>query len=163
MLKFTIIIGSIVLLSAFAPPEEMNRAIKLLDDHNGAITAVFTALLTFVTDGLVWTGYVQIRTTRAQLRAYVLTSRTVVANVAQGVPEAQVTIKNFGQTPAYHVTTVNGFYVGTYPSAPNFIITDREFANPSLSREVLGPGGTSVCADALNTGPLTPERRRSAC
>jgi hypothetical protein len=139
-------------------PEDLTQIISILDNHNGAITAVFTVLLTVVTGGLVWTGYVQIRTTRAQLRAYVLTARTIVTNVAQGVPEAEVTIKNFGQTPAYNVISVKGFYVGPYPSTPNFIITDREFANPSLSREVLGPGGTAVSADA---GPLTPEQRAS--
>jgi hypothetical protein len=91
--------------------ELMHCILKMLDAHNGAITAVFTALLTFITGGLVWTGYRQITTTRAQLRAYVLTSRTVVTNVVHGdgVPEAHVTLKNYGQTPAHNVISVNGF------------------------------------------------------
>src|SRR6185437_12173675 len=36
------------------------------------ITALATVLLAFITGGLVVVGYLQIRTTRAQLRAYVI-------------------------------------------------------------------------------------------
>jgi hypothetical protein len=98
---------------------DINRvcAEDFADTNNGAITAVFTVLLTMVTGGLVWIGHQQIATSRAQLRAYVLVSRSVVTNVADGtgIPEAQVTIKNFGQTPAYNVINVGGFAIDRYP------------------------------------------------
>src|SRR5437870_1226985 len=42
----------------------------VVDDHDGII-AIATALLTFVTAGLLYVGYIQIQTSRAQLRAYV--------------------------------------------------------------------------------------------
>jgi len=44
---------------------------RFANENNGAITALATVLLTFVTAGLVWVGYRQIITTRAQLRAYI--------------------------------------------------------------------------------------------
>jgi hypothetical protein len=98
---------------------------------------------------------------RAQLRAYVLTSRSVVRNIdGTGMPEAHVTIKNSGQTPAYHVISVSGFAIDRYPSPPtlNLVISDREFSNPSLSREVLGPGDTSISAVPAARLLTAPER-----
>jgi hypothetical protein len=46
-------------------------AARFTDGHNGVIAAIATVLLTFVTGGLVLTGYRQIQTSRAQLRAYI--------------------------------------------------------------------------------------------
>jgi hypothetical protein len=84
----------------------------VIDDHD-AITAIATALLTFVTAGLVWIGFQQFNTTRAQLRAYVLvegasivdgpTFPNVLVPVATGCVHSMVTIKNFGATPAFDV------------------------------------------------------------
>jgi hypothetical protein len=151
----------------FGTSEELAHFIEMLDKHNGAITAVFTVFLTIVTGGLVWTGYKQIMTTRAQLRAYVLTSRSIVTNIVtnvvhgDGVPEAQVTLQNYGQTPAHNVISVSGFAFDKYPSNPNMTISDQEFLNPSLSRELLGPGGTSVSIIRYVGGPFTPATKAS--
>ncbi len=143
--------------------EFMHCILEILDAHNGAITAVFTGLLTFITGGLVWTGFRQITTTRAQLRAYVLTSRTVVTNVVHGdgVPEAHVTLQNYGQTPAHKVVSVSGFAFDKYPSTPDMIISDQEFLNPSHSTELLGPGGSSVSIIGYSGGPFTPATKDS--
>jgi hypothetical protein len=144
--KFTLLTACVVVVAAlawyFATPPELTSYIKFFDDHNGAITAVSTVFLTLITAGLARIGYVQIMTTRAQLRAYVRTSRTVVTNVSHGTgaPEAQVTIQNSGQTPAYDVVSVSGFAIDRYPSTPDLVITDGEFANSALGREILGPG-----------------------
>jgi hypothetical protein len=112
--------------------------------HNAAITAVATVLLTVVTGGLVWVGFRQIATNRAQLRAYVFVSGAKVTNVitGNGIPEAIVGIKNFGQTPAYKVTNVSGIAVDQYPppATLNLTIRDAEFSRPSRSKSDLGPG-----------------------
>jgi hypothetical protein len=141
---------------------DLNRACAgyFADKDNGAITAVFTVVLTIVTGGLVWIGHQQIATSRAQLRAYVLTSKSVVTNFVSGGterPEAQVTIKNSGQTPAYNVVNVGGFAIDKYPPPPtlDLIISDDDFAAPGRTREVLGPGDTSISVVSLNRPPLT--------
>src|ERR1017187_2678201 len=52
---------------------------SFVETHNAAIVAISTVLLALVTGGLVWVAYVQLRTTRRQLRAYVaLTPKTIL-------------------------------------------------------------------------------------
>jgi hypothetical protein len=141
---------------------DLNRvcAGDFADKDNGAITAVFTVFLTIVTGGLVWIGHQQIATSRAQLRAYVLVSKSVVTTA---FPEAQVTIKNSGQTPAYNVINVGGFAMDRYPPPPtlDLIISDGEFASPARSREVLGPGDSSVSVVSAARPPLTAPEKAS--
>jgi hypothetical protein len=76
------------------------------------ITAISTVLLTFVTAGLVWVGYQQIRTTRFQLRAYVYPDSVGLVEVTMLNPpqpnranEPCIVFlwKNTGQTPATNV------------------------------------------------------------
>src|SRR2546430_15101291 len=80
------------------------KVAKTLNDYGVAIAALATVLLTFVTGGLVWVGYIQLRTTRAQLRAYAFVESAHIEGVAIGQPSrAYVTIKNFGQTSAFRL------------------------------------------------------------
>src|SRR5215467_11313317 len=83
-----------------------------------------------------------VRTARRQLRAYVLVSGTAVTNVAEGdgIPEAQVVIKNFGETPAYNFVNVTGFAGNVYPPPSSITLTvpESEFSKP-IARSVLGP------------------------
>jgi hypothetical protein len=145
---------------------DLNRvcAGDFADKDNGQIRAVFTVFLTIVTGGLVWIGHQQIATSRVQLRAYVFVSTAVVTNAADGtgIPEAQVTIKNSGQTPAHNVINVSGFAMDIYPAPPtlSLIISDDEFASPARTRAVLGPGDSSVSVSAARP-PLTPPERAS--
>ena len=62
------------------------------------------------------------------------------------MPEAQVVIKNGGQTPAYDVINVSRFAAERYPPppAPNLIISDREFSAPARTGESLAPGANSI-------------------
>ncbi len=131
--------------------------------HDAAITAVATVLLTFVTGGLIWVGYMQIRTARAQLRAYVFVSSARVANVADGVPVAHVVIKNFGQTPAYKVVNVSGFALDRYPHPPtlNLLIRNREFSAPGRSRSVLAPTQSEDSIDPARRPPLRDEEKQA--
>jgi hypothetical protein len=84
-------------------------------DANGiAITAVATVLLALITGGLVWTAYLQIRTSRVQLRAYVFPMNAVLVEGTVLVPPRAdrkdypgivIDWRNTGQTPAYKVVT----------------------------------------------------------
>ncbi len=57
-----------------------------------------------------------IRTTRRQLRAYVFISGAHLENIGIGqIPCAQLTIKNFGQTPAYKMTQWAMVGIGKFP------------------------------------------------
>jgi hypothetical protein len=79
------------------------------NDNGTAITALATVLLTIVTSGLVLIGYRQIKTTRAELRAYIFVEFSGIQDgatlpnapipVAAGCPNSHVVIKNSGQTP----------------------------------------------------------------
>jgi len=68
---------------------------------------VYLGLLVIVIVGLVLVGVLQYdllsRTTRQQLRAYLLIDTAVRLGEHDDHPEFQVVIKNFGQTPAYRV------------------------------------------------------------
>jgi hypothetical protein len=88
-----------------------------------AIIASVVALLQFL--ALVATVYMMIRTARRQLRAYVLVSGSAVANVVEGdgIPEAQVVIENFGQTPAFNFVNVTGFAGYAYPPPKSITLT----------------------------------------
>src|ERR1700681_2751924 len=71
----------------------------------GSITALTIILLVFVASGLLVIAYVGISTKRAELRAYVAVAEAHLENIGDGqTPIAVLTIKNFGQTPAYQMT-----------------------------------------------------------
>jgi hypothetical protein len=79
---------------------------------SNAITALATVLLTFVTAGLIWTGFLQVRTTREQLRAYVFPDAAAVwegttlntpRNDRIDWPGIELSWRNSGQTPAKNV------------------------------------------------------------
>jgi hypothetical protein len=55
-------------------------------------------------------------------------------------PEAQVVIKNFGQTPAYEFVNVTGFAANIYPPPKSVILTvpEQEFSKP-IAKSDLGP------------------------
>jgi hypothetical protein len=124
-----------------------------LHDNEAAITAlatIFIALFTLTlwqsTDRLWEASERQLThlegTAARQLRAYVFVSGAAVTNVAEGdgIPEAQVVIKNFGQTPAYDLVNVTGFATDVYPPPKSIRLTvsDEEFSKP-ISKSDLGP------------------------
>lgn len=108
------------------------------NEYGVAITALATILLTFVTAGLVWMGYRQIATSRAQLRAYVfLESGEIIDAVAGGQPKAHIVVKNYGQTPAYKFRLVGGMGV-----AESFATLPPPTGDPHGTLGVLAPTGT---------------------
>ena len=154
---------------------------SFLEHHDGVITAVATVFLMIITGGLVWVGYRQIVTTRAQLRAYVLPD---VAGILDGMmltpndparanmPGIGLTIKNFGQTPAYDVISwaqiavinitdeekqivptlqkIGAATIGTGGTINKFLWFGRALTRTKCLMLVQG-SGPFIYSDALNT------------
>jgi hypothetical protein len=100
--------------------------------------AFATILLAGITGGLVYFGFEQAKTTRAQLRAYLFLDDPRIENVGVlNYPLTIVGIKNFGQTPAHGVTAVFSNEVDTYPT-PTGKATEVPHVE-ELSRADLGP------------------------
>jgi hypothetical protein len=127
-----------------------------------AVIASIVAFLQFL--ALVATVFMMVRTARRQLRAYVLVSGSTVTNVAEGdgIPQAQVVIKNFGQTPAYDFVSVPGFALYDYPPPKSITLTvpDEQFSRP-LARSVLGPNQEEMAPTDWQgkPGPLTQQEK----
>jgi hypothetical protein len=119
-------------------------------------TAFATILLALITGGLVYFGFEQAKTTRAQLRAYLFIDECRIKDVgAMGYPEATVDIKNFGQTPAHGVTAIFALELDTYPTP-----TGKALETPSadeLSRSDLGPGSKITVRAARDDALSSPE------
>ncbi len=91
--------------------------------------ALFTALL-FVSTALLWWVTQQTlshaeRATERELRAYIsISKRVVVAHKNAGVATCTVTIKNFGQTPAYNMGVDWRIWVDEMPNSKRRHISD---------------------------------------
>jgi hypothetical protein len=109
---------------------------QFVSDNNAAITAVATVLLTFVTVGLVWIGYLQIATSRRQLRAYLSIGHGNLVNFDDANPVVQVLIKNSGQSPAYSVEAWNAVLLHQLPLRVQL----TQPPNAEIIRAYLGPG-----------------------
>jgi hypothetical protein len=136
--------------------------VQFVHTYDKEISALTAVLLVIVTGGLIWVGYRQIWTSRAQLRAYVFVAGVRVTNVVEGddIPEAIVAIKNFGQTPAYKVVNVSGIAVDRYPVPPtvNLTIANVEFRSPGRSRSDLGPTQSEHAITSAGRTLTTAER-----
>jgi hypothetical protein len=98
-------------------------------------TAIATLFLAGITGGLVYFGFVQASTTRAQLRAYVVPFAWTTAFGAGGAPKAEILLRNTGQTPAYDLVATAGILFAELPIGgfPKMEISG------ALSRGTLGP------------------------
>ncbi len=87
-----------------------------LDIHAGAVGGVATVVLAIITWRLVTLGKEQTKTTRAQLRAYVMVAAVHGTDIAPDiVPKTTVRFKNFGQTPAHNIRVIIGMGFAPYP------------------------------------------------
>jgi hypothetical protein len=129
------------------------------------IISIFTVLLVFVTGGLIWVGFRQIVTSRAQLRAYVFvhTAKVVILDDEVTVPTAVVVIKNSGQTPARRLINVSGFAVSQHPikTMPNLLVSDREFASVWTKTD-LGADNTTATTTPISYDPIYATRAAKA-
>jgi hypothetical protein len=109
---------------------------QFLDAHNGVITGIATALLAYITWGLVLIAKEQSATTRAQLRAYVSITQVKITKQRQSI---DIEFINTGQTPAYDPTISVDKIVGDCPL--NVELTPRD----KRRMGALGAGLRSHC------------------
>ena len=113
--------------------------------------------------GTVWLIYWQLRTSRRQLRAYVVVANAgIVTDGEETAPTAVVTIKNSGQTPAHDVVNVSGIAIGLFPPPPSLKLTisDNDFATEGRSRQTLGSENTSI-SQTMAGRLLTDEEKQA--
>lgn len=105
---------------------------------------VYMGLLVLVVAGLVLIGVLQYdlfsRSTRQQLRAYLLVESAARLGEHSDHPEFQVVVRNFGQTPAYGVRT----WIALTPGerGGHATLPGPEQGMVEASDAALGPGGT---------------------
>lgn len=105
---------------------------EYVSENRDEIIAFSTFLLTIVTGGLVWIGYRQIKTTRAQLRAYIsVTPNTFGGFRAGHIVRIGWKIANHGQTPATGIKHHFGMGIFPQPLPSNFQFPppDRDIEN----------------------------------
>jgi hypothetical protein len=104
---------------------------------------VYMGLLVIVVVGLVLLVVLQydnsVRTTRQQLRAYLLIESALRLGEHDDHPEFQIVIKNFGQTPAYHVRSWILIRPGDREGQGGLPVPSR---TAEVSDAALGPGGS---------------------
>jgi hypothetical protein len=136
---------------------------KALNDYGSALTAVATALLAVITGWLVLVARDQSNTTRAQLRAYVLVSGAGIMDINNRVGrKAQITIRNFGQTPAHDLKFWAAVGLHEFP-------LQRALSQPPhelrMGADVLAPGRDStmvIPVESANDGQENCLRRGQA-
>lgn len=131
----------------------------------GVITAIATALLTLITLGLVFLGLEQSKTTRAQLRAYILTESTGIQDqgtlpnaaiqATSGCPFYRVIIKNYGQTPAIDVRHASFIVIGQAGTDNALCVLPDDATMAAAAATIIGPSGTTTSDGSLGR-PLTP-------
>ena len=131
-------------------------AIYVIDRHNGLVAAIATVLLFIVTAVLVFLAFLQFKTTRAQLRAYVLVEGVLLSDgptspdspirASSGCPSVQIVITNSGQTPAFNVRHWAEVIV-CKPQEQNVRCTlplDLKVSDPPSNPTVIGPGARTT-------------------
>ncbi len=120
------------------------------NENGNAITALATVLLTIVTGGFVWLGYLQFVTTRSQLRAYlsVIIGSAIEQDRSKGLKfEGNPTLQNHGQTPAYRVR-----YVGKADIIPDSLVNNYQFTvdvKDIISEATIGPSETRILSGTV--------------
>jgi hypothetical protein len=112
------------------------------------------------------TFLVTLRTGRRQLRAYVQVNSAKIYNAFDGKSgpiAAHIVVKNFGQTPAHKVMTVNALAVEKYPLPAdlNFRVDDKEFSAPGRSKTSLAPGQTEEIVEIARRPELDEKEQRA--
>ena len=107
---------------------------------------VAAILLTIITGGLLWIGYMQIVTTRGQLRAYLFAECTIDVT-HEGNPIALVRVHNSGATPAYKMIVISSAKTFWAQEVRHF---DRQKRTDTTSRLDLGSRSEALNAVALS-------------
>jgi hypothetical protein len=138
-------------------PEQTHQQNPSGKSDNESLLVWFTGLLAFVgllqVGALVWQVVVLNRTlhqmregTQKQLRAYMLVARCQLVLEPPNNPEAQVIVKNFGQTPAHKIQQWIGISPGAYPRTSG--LTSPKIYTPA-SENSIGPQETQMSTTRL--------------
>jgi hypothetical protein len=135
-----------------------------LDQNNGTITGIATALLAVVTIGLVLLAGEQSKTARAELRAYV-SARPEHISSFDGTHRPKIIIKlfNHGQTPARKLR--HRIEVGLLPNPlrPGLSLPEplSAFSNPTTLFPGVEVNGSKSRENAFTAGELADIRNES--
>lgn len=88
-------------------------------------------------------------TAERQLRAYVLVSGATVLNIADpNKRNFQLSVQNFGHTPAHDIKFWMGTVIQGYPIKPDYVFSspndEEKGAMPLMSVSILGPGAPTL-------------------
>jgi hypothetical protein len=107
------------------------NVLEILNFYGAAISGVATILLFGVTGGLVLVARRQYKTSRAQLRAYVFVESAELRDLNVGeTPSAIISVKNFGETPAYKVKQWSALGYHDYPLTAPIPKNEKDEINP---------------------------------
>jgi hypothetical protein len=129
------------------------------------LVAAFTALLFFATLALWWSTRRLVRgaqeTAQRQLRAYVFVESASITHVDnnEGVPEVVVTVRNFGQTPAYKLANLTCLALCPHPAPPHITAAmEQDMLADITASTDMGPGHFQQAPVSTNLGrPFTEE------
>jgi hypothetical protein len=143
------------------PAAQIDRGSYQQSQHGGENTSEISLLgikpgewlLSFVTL-MLWGATVRLvrgseKTAQRQLRAYVFVEKAVVTHLDdnEGTPEAIVTIKNFGQTPAYRLVNLTCLALCRYPAPAHIeIAMEQDVVTGLTARTDMGPGHFQTAA-----------------
>jgi len=96
-------------------------------------------------------------TAQRQLRAYVHVAAGDINFPSPGFPEAEIVIKNSGQTPAYHVRHWIHMWIAEHPLKVTLPIPSHDF---QMATDVLAPGAMSIMPIEKGGGPVPVESIR---
>jgi hypothetical protein len=127
-------------------------------ENDGAIIAVFTIVLALFTVRLAIATDKLVAgaddTAKRQLRAYILVDEANIGNFGPGAkPQVKITLRNFGQTPAYDVRQWSSLGVDHYP--PRLDVPKCEWGK-EMAKCPIGPNGI-LFSIPPNNRPLLPD------
>ncbi len=136
----------------------IQKCFGFVREYDAEIVAISTLVMAVFTVGLFLSNYLLWKSgerhSERELRAYVHVTEAGIRNFGSSMPiEANLSVKNFGQTPAYDFCLITG--LGIY-ALPKHDFTPYERTDGLESKGTLGPGD-SVEAPRVMPKVLTPE------
>lgn len=136
----------------------IQKCFGFIREYNAEIVAISTLVMAMFTVGLFISNYLLWKSgekhSERELRAYVHVSEASIRNFGSSIPvEANLSVKNFGQTPAYDFCLITGLGIH---ELPRHDFTPYERTEGLESKGTLGPGD-SVEVPRVMPKVLTPE------
>lgn len=120
--------------------------------NNGSITATATVLLAFLTGILGYLAWDQRKTSKAQLRPYVMIKCAIISGLEIGErPVVKVTLRNFGATPAIDMMQWSQMGGDAFPASQPFPKNER--LGKELPKTALAPSGEFIVTPSNTVFP----------